>query len=350
MSLRLKHLYLPAGLCLFLTVCLLQNPSLAVKGFQSGVALCVNTVLPALFPFFVICEWLVSLPFRGKALRLFARLLGLRRETEGVAVLFSWIGGYAVCAHLAGMLRKNKTIGERESILLLLLGCCSSPGFVIGCVGSLLLGNLRTGVLLYGMQIAANLLSTALCLPLLPPTSQEKRNFTVFRQSPVNLAQAISAGVSSSLHVCGCVVFFRVVSTVVQPFLPDSIWSEPVVCAFLEISSGCAEFAAMGGCPALYGCCMCMSVLGLSVWTQISMLLQGAIPWRVLAVNRILHTGCFLALVYLTSRILPGTADVFKTLESNVITSQRLPWDAAVVAFLFVCAALYKVRQNFYNK
>lgn len=350
MSLRLKRLYLPAGLCLLLTVCLLQNPQLAVEGFQSGIALCINTVLPALFPFFVICEWLVACPFQGKALRLFARLLGLKRETAGVAVLFSWIGGYAVCAHLAGTLRSNKMMGERESVLLLLLGCCSSPGFVIGCVGGILLGNLRLGVLLYGMQIAANLLSTALCLPLLPPSSAEKLPFPAFQQPPVNLAKGISAGVCSSLNVCGCVVFFRVVSTVLQPFLPDSIWSEPIACAFFEISSGCAAFAAMGGRPALYGCCICLSLLGLSVWAQISMLLQGTVPLRILAINRLLHTGCFVMLVYLTSRMLPGTVDVYSTLENNVITSQRLPWDAAVITFSFVCATLYKVRQNFYNK
>lgn len=350
MSQRLKSLYLPATASLVMTVLLLQNPQLAALGFQNGLSLCIHTVLPALFPFFVLCELLMACPFQGKVLQFFSRLLGLRHEIAGLAVFFSWIGGYAVCAHLTGTLRKNRMIDERESNLLLMLGCCSSPGFVVGCIGGLLLGNLRIGVLLYCAQIAANLLSTAFCLPLVPAMSKASpcRPGTLLPSG--GLSGAINSAVSSSLNVCGCVLFFRIICTIAQPLLPQNLWSEPILCAALEISSGCAEFAAMGGLPALYGCCICMSLLGLSVWVQISMLLEKSASLRLLAVNRLLHLGCFLPMVCVLSRFLPGIESTYTTLKNHVVTAQRLSLDAVVVAFIFVCATLYKVRQNFYNK
>lgn len=350
MSRRWKSAYLPAGICILLTGLLLQNPKLAAEGFRAGLLLCINTVLPALFPFFVLCEILLSCQFQGGFLRLFARLLGFHHEKAGLALLLSWFGGYAVCAHFVGKLYQEHDIDTRESDLLLLLGCCSSPGFVIGSLGGLLFNNLRLGVLLYGLQIAANLFSAALCIPLLPKSTFPGRKGGNGLETSVSIPAAIQSAVTSSLGVCGCVLFFRSITAVLLPMLPEGRWSVPLLSACLEISSGCAQFVSLGGIPALYGCCACMSLLGLSVWVQISSLLQGAASLRLLAVNRLIHLGCFLVMVWISSRFLPGTVSVYRTLKTRVITTNLIPMDAAVVAFVFVCTALYKVQQNFYNK
>lgn len=348
MSLRRKSTLFPIVLCLAAAFLLLRDPQLAARGFQSGVSLCISTVLPALFPFFVLCELLLSCPVQGRFLRRLAGCLGFRQENGLMAVLLSWFGGYAVCARLAGRLRQEDRLDPRDTALLMLLGCCSSPGFVIGCVGGLLLGNLRLGILLYGLQPAANLLSTALCLPLLPP-AQKALSAPVSEPPAYGISRAISAAVTTSLNVCGCVVFFRTMGAVLEPLLPQTAWSRPLLSASLEISSGCADFAALDGSAALYGCCLCMSLLGISVWAQLSLLTEGAVSLRLLAINRTIHLVVFLGLVRLLTRFLPGTLSVYSTLAQRVIPTRRLPLDAAVIVFLFVCAALYKVRQNFYN-
>ena len=165
-----------------------------------------------------------------------------------------------------------------------------------------------------------------------------------------SFSNAIGNAVGSCLQVCGCVLFFRMTEAVLVPFLPQTALTIPVMSAFLEISAGCSDFAALGGRYALYGCCACLSVLGLSVWAQISLLLQGAVPLRLLLVHRTVHLFVFLAMVGLLVRFLPGTAVVYRSMAERVVTTQRLPWDAAVLVFAFLCASLYKVRQNFYNK
>lgn len=349
MSQRWKTTYLPVGLCLVVGGLLLIHPQLAAQGFQSGVSLCIRTVLPALFPFFVLCDLLLACPLQGRFLGVLARLWGMQEKTCAAAVLLSWFGGYAVCAQLAGRLRRDGDLTEREATLLMMLGCCSSPGFVISCIGGLLFGNLQLGILLYGLQLAANLLSTALCL-FLVPRSTSGQKATHHEQRLPNLPQAISNAVSSSLQVCGCVIFFRILSAILLPYLPGSAWTAPFLSAILEISSGCADFAAIGGRTGLYGCCACLSLLGLSVWAQIALLLQGVVQLRLLVLQRSIHLVCFLLMIRISVPFLPGVDKVYSTLADRVIPTQRLPLDAAIVGFVFLCAALYKVRQSFYNK
>ena len=335
--------------CALLCTALLGQPRLAAQGFESGVQLCLHSVLPALFPYFVVCELLSSLSLRGWPIRLLARLLGLQSEQTASALLLAWAGGYAVCARMAARLRQAGTITSQDATLLLLLGCCSGPGFVIGCVGGLLLGNLRLGILLYAAQLAVNLLCAALCLPLLPHSTPPRSQPAAAQPGPVLLPSALSSAVDSSLQVCGCVIFFRTVATLLAPYLPKAPLATACMSALLEISAGCADFSALGGRTALYGCCVCLSLLGLSVWMQLALLLQGTVSLRPLVVSRLLHLVLFPPLVGLCARFLPGCAAVYRSLTGPVIPIGRLAPDAAVVVFLFLCAALYKIRQNFYN-
>lgn len=341
---------LTAALCLFLSFLLLRAPALAAQGFESGLHLCVSTVLPALFPFFVLCEWLLSIRGSSPWLRRAARFLGMQREEGALALALSWFGGYAVCARLTGRLYRDGALTPRDAALLMMLGCCSSPGFVIGCVGGLMLGSLQLGVLLYALQLAANLFSTLLCLPLLPAQSTADCPHAGQEPGSAGFPQAVGSAVTSCLHVCGCVLFFRTVGAVAAPLLPDAPLAGPLLSAVQEITAGCADFAALGGRPALYGCCLCLSVLGLSVWSQLALLLQGAVPLRLLAFNRAVHLLLLPALVRAAVGLMPGIVPVYRSLQARVIPTHRLPPDAAVLAFLFLCAALYKVRQSFYNR
>ena len=60
-----------------LGILLLAAPEAAAEGFASGTALCLASVLPALFPFFVVCELLTAAPPPARLLRPLQRLLGL---------------------------------------------------------------------------------------------------------------------------------------------------------------------------------------------------------------------------------------------------------------------------------
>lgn len=161
------------------------------------------------------------------------------------------------------------------------------------------------------------------------------------------LPQAISSAVTSSLSVCGCVVFFRIVGAVLLAVLP---LPPTAVSAALEVSAGCADFAALGGAAALYGCCACLSVLGVSVWAQLRLFAGAAYRPRLLVFSRAVHLVLLQLLVRVCVQLLPGSVTVCSTLAARVLPVFRLPPDAAAAGFVFLCAALYKARQSLYNK
>ena len=161
------------------------------------------------------------------------------------------------------------------------------------------------------------------------------------------LPQAISSAVTSSLSVCGCVVFFRIVGAVLLAVLP---LPPTAVSAALEVSAGCADFAALGGAAALYGCCACLSVLGVSVWAQLRLFAGAAYRPRLLVFSRAVHLVLLQLLVRVCVQLLPGSVTACSTLAARVLPVFRLPPDAAAAGFVFLCAALYKAQQSIYNK
>ena len=351
-----KHLrpYLALPAAVMYGIVLLCVPQAAAKGFAEGLTLCAESLLPALFPFFVVSSLILHAPgndLLARPLSPLTQKCGIRCRQAPLILLLSWIGGYAVCARLIGESLKQKVLSRRQAQLLLVLGCCSSPGFVIGSVGGLMLGNVRLGVLLYFLQLAANLLSAAVLWGVLhPPLDEwESCGSASSAEQSLSLPKAISDAVDSCLSVCGCVLFFRVGAAVISAFFSENIVGFAMVCGALEITSGCSTFAKLGGAAALYGICCCLSGLGASVYAQIRYLGGESLPLRVFFLSRLCNALFLCAGVRLCTLFLPGTAPAFTSLSQRVIISSRWPWDSVIVLFAFLFRALYKLHWKNYN-
>ena len=191
-------------------------------------------------------------------------------------------GGYAVCAHNTAALRQGGRLDNARAQRFLVLGCCSSPGFVIGCVGGQLLGSVarrRSAVrAAAGGQPALRRAARPLAAPA-RKAQGPRCPASLHPPQQSSFSDAVSQAADSCLHLCGCVVFFRTISGVISRFLPPGL--QPLLSAALEISAGCADLAARGGAAALYGCCACLSLLGFSVYVQMQGILQGCVPLRL---------------------------------------------------------------------
>lgn len=82
---------LAAAAALAFGVLVLAVPEAAARGFAGGTALCLQSVLPALFPFFVVCELLTAAPPPAVLLRPMQRVLGLASAETARALLLSWL-------------------------------------------------------------------------------------------------------------------------------------------------------------------------------------------------------------------------------------------------------------------
>ena len=108
----------------------------ALAGAAAGIELCIKSVIPTLFPFFVLSDVLICALWGGKSslLRPLGRLFGMPEGAESL-LLSAFLGGYPVgtkevskaCA--SGQLKKEDA--------LRLLSFCNQPGpaFLFGMVG-----------------------------------------------------------------------------------------------------------------------------------------------------------------------------------------------------------------------
>lgn len=209
-----------------------------VESCRYGLSLCIELILPSLFPFFLISVLLsrLGLPaWLGKLLGPAAGRL-FRVSGAGVtALLIGLSGGYPMGAAYLSQLLQDKRISEREAEHL--LGFCnnSGPAFLIGAIGTGLFGSAKLGLFLYSIHITAALLTGLLMRGMggkpsdFPPVD-EKRSVTFGALLP----EAVSQTVSALLNVCGFVVCFTVFTGLLNTNgILDSVVAH--VCAPLHI-------------------------------------------------------------------------------------------------------------------
>lgn len=330
-------------------------PGQSAQGVLAGLESCALQVIPALFPFFVVTGLILESPLAewlGLLLYPLTRWgLGIRQKRASTVLLLCWLGGFAVAAAAISQFYRQGGLKQRQAMLLLVCGVGSGPAFVVNTVGLLMLGSAPIGVCLLAAMLAANVCTALLfriILGLLPnrysacaPTVNEipKGN------KQTGFVGAIQNAVQSMLVVCGFVVFFRFLcQTVAQAFnLGDTGFF--VLCAGLEVTSGCAAGAALPGWAAL-ACCTALSVQSLSVFLQVRALLCPELSlWPLVAV-RPLHLGFSLLFFRLFVHHLPGVAEVVSTLAPQVICRTRTAPDAALVLFALCCLVLFRLERG----
>jgi len=128
----------------FFGAALLLFPDVSAAAAREGVALCLQTVLPSLFPFFVLSSLLVQ----SDVPRLLSRAMaGVMYPLFGVsgagasALILGLLGGYPVGARTVAELYGRGEIAREEAEQLLAFCNNSGPGFFLGVCGTAVLRN-----------------------------------------------------------------------------------------------------------------------------------------------------------------------------------------------------------------
>ena len=329
-----------------LLLLLLLAPAAGLAGVRDGLACCAGQLIPALFPFFVVTELLLSDPAgRWAGLLLFplTRAAGIRDRHAPAVLFLGWLGGFAVAARCVSQQYERGSLSRSQAEWLLLAAAGSSPAFVVNAVGLTMLRSRAAGVLLMLSLLAANLSTALLCRPLLhfeavpsaPPEAP----------SPGGLVPAVRSAVDAALTVCGFVVFFRFLLAVLGEVLPLTGAGRFLLGAVLEVSAGCAAGAALPR-YGLYACCAALSVQGLSVLLQLRALTSRALRLCPLVLSRLLHLPLSLCFLRLGLQFAPLTAPVWSSLSGRVLTRSRAPADAAFWLFVLCCVVLHRLHPH----
>lgn len=359
LKMRFAFLLLVGSAVLFLAF-----PDVCAQGFSAGVELCAGSLLPALFPFFVVSNLIleyaevdfIAFPFKS-----LCKVYKLNSNKAVLLLLLGWLGGYTVLASGLAACRARGEISAREASLLLPIGAVCSPGFS-AAVGSFMLGQPKLGLVLYASCLLAGIVCGIIARFAAWPQLSDESECSVkqnnFSDCKKGFSNAINSAVQSSLQVCGSVIFFRMILGF-GPILNLPLSMQATLAGLLEVSSGCRAWALLSGNMALIGCCGCMSILSLSVWCQIKALSQGKYSLLPLALTRPFHLALSLLFMKGLLYFVPGDLPALHTMSETVIFRNRLPGDRALLLFIFCClvlnflekASLYrKVKANYNNK
>ncbi|MCL2532284.1 MAG: hypothetical protein FWE40_09075 [Oscillospiraceae bacterium] len=323
MIVRLKNPFALAA-CAAIAAALVMNAPLAMQGARAALALCGNVIIPALYPFFVLAAIYVQLSGRGKT----------KRPAIG-AILLGLLGGYPVGAKVIAQLHTQGQLTREQAQRLQLFCVNAGPGFLIGAVGAGMLGNRRAGIVLLAALTAGSLImGTVLCFGRTKPALTQLQPKT----EPVSLLIAVSQATKSIILVCGWVVLFGALTSLLH-LLPFGWWGAiPYLQVLMEVSTGTAAMVqAQVSLPVLAAG---LAWGGLGVHAQVlGDVKSTGLPLWKFWLARLAHSGLAAGICALLVRVIPVHTAVSVAAVAGASAPVRL-WAVSApagIALLIFC-------------
>ena len=137
-------------------VLLIKNASSAIRYASDAIDLCLEMIVPTLFPFFICSGILIYSGFcelLAKAFQFCMYPLFRISPVGSSAFILGIVSGYPLGAVTAGELYANNYISKTEAERLLAFCNNSGPLFILGSVGIAIYSNIKYGIALYVAHI-----------------------------------------------------------------------------------------------------------------------------------------------------------------------------------------------------
>ncbi len=272
---------------------LILDGKTATQGAYDGVELCIKTVIPSLFPFFVLSN-LISGVYAGtriRVLRPFARICRIQEGMESILIP-AFLGGYPVGAQTIAQGWRDGQLDRPEAERL--LGFCNNagPSFLFGMT-AFMFPQKWMAWLLWGIHITAAMITAN----LIPGTSRESG---MIPKKTISLPSALRSAITAMASVCGWVVFFRVMIAFLDRWI---LWLFPkelqtVIIGMMELSNGCLSLHMISDVGVRFIICSGMLAFGgLCVMMQVASVAQGvSLKWFL--VGKMIQTAASVALAW----------------------------------------------------
>lgn len=220
------------GAAIAMLVLILDNQC-AISAASEGIALCLKTVVPSLFPFFLLANLLTaSVNTLPKPV---TTLFNIRKESGGI-LLAGMLGGFPIGAKVVSQAFTNGTISKDDAERLLPICNQCGPAFIFGMAGAIF-QDIKYGFIIWGIQIISTII-----IAWLIPRNPETSAITTHAKSH-SLSIAMKQATSAMASVCGWIIAFRILFRFLERWI---LWYFPItaqvtICGLLELANGCME-------------------------------------------------------------------------------------------------------------
>ncbi len=253
---------------LFMLVLIFDTKTALYAGSE-GVKLCISTLIPSLFPFFLVSILLTS-GLTGLRVTLLGKLLRIPKGTEAL-VIIGLLGGYPVGAQSVAEACRSGALHKNDAKRLLAFCSNAGPAFLFG-IGARLFPEMKYCWLLWAIHI----LSSWLVAVITPGGSN--RPVRVPDAAPISLTKALRKAIEIMALVCGWVVIFRVLLGFAERWIlwwfPEQI--QIVFGGLLELAGGCCGLLGLGNLGTKFTLCsVFLGFGGLCVLLQTKSVTEG---------------------------------------------------------------------------
>lgn len=271
----------------------------------------VTTLIPSMFPFFVISDILISYHITNYIPKTVKKTLTkLFRISEPVLSIFflSCLSGFPSNARNTRALYDNKTITKEEADQALIFTHFANPLFILSTIAVFFLHNEKYGYIILISHYLGNIIlgiGTRFMRNSYHPnyTSPlaKSQNFSTI------LMKAIKSSIDTLLMILGSLTCFLILSSLIIKHLPLSSYNSTLIKGILEITMGLKSLSLLNisDCYKVVISTMFISFGGLSVHLQVlSQLVDTDISYQPFFIARIFHaliSGgiCYLLFLFL---------------------------------------------------
>ena len=226
---------------------LLLLPTEIGNGVKSGLLLLGESIVPALFPFMVLSSYISLSPYS----RLFSRISDkLSRKLfnvsgEGLtAVILGMLGGYPIGAKTIYDLYSMHSLTKEDAHRLLCWCVNPSPSFVITAIGSFMLGNKKSGAIIYASVLFSSLTLGIVTRYMGKPSASPEGILPDHVYDNTNIfVNAVASGSKAMLSVCGWVLVFSAFTAGIDCICTNESFSL-FIKALCEVTTGCKSVAS----------------------------------------------------------------------------------------------------------
>ena len=184
------------------------------NGALQGLLYCGNILIPSLFPFMVLSSFAVKSGLSEFAGRILAPLTKKIFHTDGCAgaiILLGLVGGFPIGAKGVVTLYEEKKLDLKaaQAVTMFLVG--GGPGFIVAVIGNALYRDGRTGFIIWGCQLAAQIfLGIFSCRKLVyTPVTENNADYQKQKKTlSTSVIEAAESGIQGIISLCGLVIIF----------------------------------------------------------------------------------------------------------------------------------------------
>ncbi|MBR0276950.1 MAG: hypothetical protein IJQ50_00615 [Clostridia bacterium] len=213
------HKALSTAVIIYILTGLVLMPDVCIESASAGVLLCINVIIPSLFPFFVCSKILIKNGFADKVSK---PLQGIMRPVFNVpgcgafAFVIGILSGCPVGAKCVADMYSDGLCTKAEAQRMICFCNNSGPLFIIGAVAAGMFDFSEIGTVLYLSHILSAVTAGVIMSHYKKdeiirnnylPKSDKKTDY---------ISESVRESVSLTGYVCGFVIFFAVAISIFQ--------------------------------------------------------------------------------------------------------------------------------------